>query len=300
MMDVRRREVPPRRSRRSAGQGGASPLRTAKPARQWNFRWLKPLLLWLVYGGLFSGIVASIVWLDPKTRLENLMNRPIAGVSVESEFKYIAQQQTQQLVEQHLSPTFLELDMLGLKKALEANPWIDKVIIARTWPDKLLVRIQEQKPIARWGTEGFINMRGEIVRVSDAAQLTSLPVFDCEERYAAEVMQQYQVIKNIVAGNGFTPVRLTLDKTLAWTLEFSPALTIRLGREKTLEKLQNIAKILRTELSREVSRMSKIDMRYDNGFAVTWKEAPPVEPLATSPTAPATHKQEQTPSSAEE
>ena len=228
------------------------------------------------------------------------MNRPIAGVSVESEFKYIAQHQTQQLVEQHLSPTFLELDMLGLKSALEANPWIDKVIIARTWPDRLLVRIQEQKPIARWGTEGFINLRGEIVRVSDAARLTHLPVIDCEERYAAEVMQQYQVIKNIVMGNSLTPVRLTLDKTLAWTLEFSPALTIRLGREKTLEKLQNIAKILRTDLSREVARMSQIDMRYDNGFAVTWKDAPPAEPLATTPADPVQTKPEQTPSSAEE
>lgn len=300
MMDLRRREVPARRARRTSRQAGASAVRSSQPACEWNFRWLKPLVLWLIYGSLFSAIVASIIWLDPKTRLENLMNRPIAGVSVESEFKYIAQQQTQQLVEQHLSPTFLELDMLGLKNALEANPWIDKVIIARTWPDKLLVRIQEQKPIARWGTEGFINMRGEIVRVSDAARLTALPVIDCEERYAAEVMQQYQVIKNIVAGNGFTPVRLTLDKTLAWTLEFTPALTIRLGREKTLEKLQNIAKILRTELSREVTRMSQIDMRYDNGFAVTWKDAPLAEPLATSPSAPAASKPEQTPSSAEE
>jgi cell division protein FtsQ len=161
------------------------------------------------------------------------------------------------------------------------------------------VRIYEQKPIARWGTEGFINLRGEIVRVGDAAQLTQLPVIDCEERYAAEVMQQYQVIKNIVAANGYTPVRLSLDKTLSWTLEFTPALTIRLGREKTLEKLQNIAKILRTELSREVARMSQIDMRYDNGFAVTWKDAPPLEPLATSPAVP-TAKQEQIPSSAEE
>ena len=243
MMDVRRREVPPRRSRRSAGQGGASPLRTAKPARQWNFRWLKPLLLWLVYGGLFSGIVASIVWLDPKTRLENLMNRPIAGVSVESEFKYIAQQQTQQLVEQHLSPTFLELDMLGLKKRWK--PTLDRQSdYCPHLAGQIVSAHPRAKPIARWGTEGFINMRGEIVRVSDAAQLTSLPVFDCEERYAAEVMQQYQVIKNIVAGNGFTPVRLTLDKTLAWTLEFSPALTIRLGRKnprKIAKYSQNFA-----------------------------------------------------------
>ncbi|MEY4590575.1 MAG: Cell division protein FtsQ, partial [Pseudomonadota bacterium] len=236
---------------------------------QWSLAWLKPLLLWLIYGSLCSGIIASIVMLDPKTRLEQLMNRPIAGVSVESEFKYIDQPQTQSLVTQHLSPTFLELDMQGLKKALEANPWIDKVIVARTWPDRLLVRIQEQKPIARWGSEGFINMRGEIIRVSNTAHLSQLPLFDCEERYALELMQHYPVIKNIVAANGLTPVRLTLDKTLSWTLEFTPALTIRLGREKTLEKLQNMAKILRTDLTREVTRMSQIDMRYENGFAVT-------------------------------
>lgn len=299
MRDMRRREVTPTRARRPSRHAGASPLRSTKAPRQWNFGWLKPLLLWLIYGGLFSGIVASIIWLDPKTRLEQLMNRPIAGVSVESEFKYIAQQQTQDLVAKHLSPTFLELDMAGLKAALETNPWIDTVIIARTWPDRLVVRIQEQKPIARWGSEGFINMRGEIVRVGDAARLSQLPQIDCEERYAAEMMQKFQVIKSIVAANGFTPVRLSLDKTLAWTIEFNPALTVRLGREKTLEKLQNIAKILRTELSREVARMSQIDMRYDNGFAVTWKDAGALEPLATSPAAPAA-KPEPIPSSAEE
>lgn len=296
MMDMRRRDATPRLRPRAAG---ASPLRTTKPARQWNLSWIKPLCLWLVYGSLCAGIVASVIWLDPKTRLEQVMNRPIAGVSVESEFKYINQQQTQELVTAHLSPTFLELDMAGLKAALETNPWIDKVIIARTWPDKLLVRIQEQKPIARWGREGFINLRGELVRVSDVSRLAHLPELDCEERYAAELMQKYQIVKNIVSANGLTPTRLSLDKTLALTIEFSPALTIRLGREKTLEKLQNIAKILRTDLSREVARMHQIDMRYDNGFAVSWNDNVASEPLVTNPPANPI-KQEQISSSAEE
>jgi cell division protein FtsQ len=282
MIDMRRRTAVPPRPRRPSGREGASPLPRRKSARPWNFALLRKLLWGTLISALVVASVAGVVWLDPKSRLDQMMNRPITGVSVESEFKYISQEATQQLVAKHLAHTFLELDMPGLKAALENNPWIDKVIIARAWPDKLVVRIQEQRPIARWGNSGFVNMRGDIIRVEQTKALGHLPLFDAEDHHAADVMQQYLRIKSAVAANNLTPSVIVLDKTLSWTVEFTPALTIKLGREQALEKLQNIAKLLRTDLAREVSRMHQIDMRYDNGFAVTWKDSLP-DQVATTP-----------------
>ncbi len=272
MTPSRKRPTPSASGRQGTARVGASPI-THREKRKWNWGFLRITFKVGALLGLLVGLVVGFQALNPRAYLDQFMNRPIAGVSVESEFKFVSQVDAQAIVAARLPKTFLELDMLGIKNALEANPWVDKVMISRNWPDKLLVHIEEQKPIARWGTSGFLNLRGEVIKIDNVAALSSLPVFVADERYAKEVMQQYLLVKNIMALSNLKPQVLALDNTMAWTVEFNNGLTIKLGREKAIEKLQNISKILRGELAREMKHMRSIDMRYENGFAVAWKDA---------------------------
>ncbi len=269
----------------TSGRSGATPLpnRQPRPARQWNWRWLRRLsyrglLVALGYGGIYAA-----ERLEFKAWLDQFMDRPIAGVSVESEFKYISQADTQSVVASRLTKTFLELDMQGIKTALEANPWVDNVMVMRRWPDRLVVHIEEQKPIARWGQEGFLNRRGEIVQVPPTPALDGLPLFLADAQYAKEVMRQYLAVKNLVSPVNLVPQTLVLDNTKSWRIQFTSGLSITLGREKSLEKLKNISKILRTELAPELPHIKSIDMRYDNGFAVGWTDDVPPAAVARQP-----------------
>ena len=41
----------------------------------------------------------------------------------------------------------------------------DNAVVTRQWPDTLLIKIVEQQPIARWNSQDFLNLRGEIVKL---------------------------------------------------------------------------------------------------------------------------------------
>lgn len=281
-MQPQRKAAPYKPTAPASARSGATPLpnrqpKTARPSPWPGLgRWLLRLVGLSLLAGLGYGGFYAWQQLNVKAKLDQFMDRPIAGVSVESEFKYISQADTQTTVASRLTKTFLDLDMQGIKTALEANPWVDSVMVMRRWPDRLVVHIEEQKPIARWGDKGFLNMRGEIIEVPPNPVLDSLPLFLADPQYAKEVMQHYLLVKNFASQANLTPQMLALDNTKSWRIQFTSGLIITLGREKPLEKLKNISKILRTELVSELKHIKSVDMRYENGFAVAWKdESPP-------------------------
>jgi cell division protein FtsQ len=220
-----------------------------------------------------SALVATVAWTDPMARLQEAANRPITGVTIEGEFKYLSQDKIQGLLSERVAGSFLQLDMVGLKVELEHNPWIDKVTISRQWPDRLVVRIQEQQPIARWGENAFVNMRGDIIEVESNSVLSHLPLLKGNDRYARDVMQKYVQIARLLAPTELTLQAVHLDETLSWTLQLRGGLTVRVGREQVYEKLQRLLDVYPRELAAKSERIASIDLRYGNGFAVAWKDA---------------------------
>ncbi|HEY7771858.1 MAG TPA: FtsQ-type POTRA domain-containing protein [Marinagarivorans sp.] len=222
----------------------------------------------------------GIYRLEPLAIIQQHTNKPIASVNVQGDFKYVEQAKIEALVAEKLTDTFLELDIVGLKDHLEKHPWIDRAIVTRQWPDTLLIKISEQQPIARWNSKDFLNLRGEIVNLADKTELNHLPLLKADDRYAEKVMQQYVLVAKLLGNYKFAPLVLELDNTLAWSLEVSPAIEVRLGRDDVLVKLQRLMQVLTTELVDQVRNIEAVDMRYKQGFSVAWKQ--PLEMDAAS------------------
>ena len=217
----------------------------------------------------------TIYRLDPLTLIKNYTNKPIAHVTVEGDFKYVTREYIETRVADKLTDTFLDLDIVALKKYLEKSDWIDQVVVARQWPDTLLIKIIEQQPIARWNDKSFLNFRGEIVNLKHKTELNHLPLLQAEDRYSERVLQQYVLIAKLLGNYKFAPLVLELDNTLSWTLTISHGITIRLGRDATLEKVQQLMQVFQLYFVDNLTNVSVIDMRYKQGFAVGWKTSPP-------------------------
>lgn len=222
--------------------------------------------------GLIVLAVFSLNQIQPLKIIREYTNKPIASISIQGEFKYISQGDIEVLVAQKLTNTFLELDIMALKGHLESHPWIDRAVVARQWPDTLLIKVREQQPIARWNNKGFLNLRGEIVNLSNKTELNHLPLLRANDRYTKRVMQQYVLIVKLLSEYKFAPLVLELDNTLSWSLVVSPAIIIRLGREDTIEKLQRLMRVLQGDLKNKVNQMAAVDMRYQQGFAISWSK----------------------------
>lgn len=239
-----------------------------------HFAFLLGLMKVVVLGGVFAGVATALVWFDPQSKIAQLTDRPINAIQIEGSFRYLSKHATEDVVEQLVSGSFLDLDINQLKNELEQNPWIDSVAVTREWPDKLIVKVVEQQPIARWGEKGFLNMRGDIVHVEKTTKIDALPSFSGADSRARQIMQQYVSMGKLLAQSELELAAVDLDSTLAWTLTLDTGITIKLGQDKVWEKLQYLVVAKNGALGENFAKVQNIDMRYPGGFAVAWKEAP--------------------------
>lgn len=258
---------------------GASRVATKRSSAA-PLRFFRGLLKVAVLASVLVGVALALVWFDPQSKIEQVTHRPINEIQVEGSFRYLSEGATREVVEQLVSGSFLDLDIELLKQELELNPWVDSVSVAREWPDKLVVKVIEQQPIARWGENAFLNMRGDIVRVEKAAKIEALPSFSGHDTYAKDIMQQYLSMGRWLAQSGLELNAISLDQTRSWTLTIDHGITVKLGRERLWEKLQFLLAAEKGELGDNLEKVKAIDMRYPGGFAVAWQDAPEGQAVA--------------------
>ena len=219
-------------------------------------------LLCLIALGLGAYFVA-----DPVKRL---LERPLASVMVEGDFYYISKERAMELLSAELDGEFLQLDLMHLKDVLENEPWVEHASLVRRWPDTLEVKITEQQPIARWGKEGFLNQRGEIIRVADISMLDNLPLLEGDEIDASEIMQQYQDMSQLLRSRKLDVVALKSDKKKSWRLVLTGGVEVAIGRGQMMEKMRRFITAYDQHLNKYWEDVGAIDVRYTNGVAVQW------------------------------
>lgn len=227
----------------------------------------------IIYRGLGLGLLlsafAGIAYFvtDPLTRL---LERPLKSVAVEGQFQYLPKDRAMELIEREIDGDFLQLNLNRLKTELQEDPWVDHVYLSRRWPDTLVVKIAEQTPIARWDANGFLNQRGEIIRVKETDKLLGLPWLQGNEINAREIMQQYQDLSTLLRSRGLEIVALKCDNKKSWRLTLKNDKEIAIGREEVMEKLRRFVTVYDKFLSSVWSDVKAIDVRYSNGVSVEW------------------------------
>ena len=70
---------------------------------------------------------------------------------------------------------------------------------------------------------------------------------------------------------------LTMDARGAWSIELDSGQEIQLGRRNVEERLDRLFKVAVPLLTPEFERVTRVDLRYTNGFAVGWLEEPDLQ-----------------------
>ena len=230
----------------------------------WSFAWVNRKLGVVVF---VIGLCFGIYWVSEP--IAKVFERPIKSVVVEGEFNFITKQRATELIGNEIDDDFLQLDLMRIKNALLSDPWVESVTLNRRWPDTLVVKVSEQKPIARWG-DGFLNQRGEIVLIDDASQLSGLPWLQGSEADAPEILQQYQDLSQLLRSRGLEVIALKCDNKKSWRLTIKNHVEIALGRDQVMEKMRRFVTVYDTHLGKVWQDVKAIDLRYTNGVAVRW------------------------------
>lgn len=203
------------------------------------------------------------------------MGKPVSDVMVTGEFSYITKQQVADRISGAIGTGFLELDLESIREELEHDPWVDRAAIKRRWPSTLEVAVIEHKPIARWGRTDVLNHRGEIIHLpSDRTgeqQLQSLPLLLGSDDVAQTVMTQYQNMMQVLAPSGLAVTELSLSETQGWSLKLKNV-AVNIGRDRVMDKIGTLLLVYERELKQRWHEVETVDLRYESGIAVSWKE----------------------------
>ncbi|MBB3169100.1 cell division protein FtsQ/DivIB [Simiduia aestuariiviva] len=219
-------------------------------------------------------VIGLLVWLSPMivNQAVTLWDRPVQEVAIEGSFSLVTRAHIANLLADNIHTGFWKIDIQALQRELEQDPWIKTVSIRRRWPDRLMVEVQEQTPIARWGDRGFVNNTAELILVDNLGEaLQNLPRLDAEDRALGKLMQNYQTIAELMGARNLKLAHIELDSRGSWRVTLSDGVKIVFGRHRLQERMRLFAKIYDVKLAEHWQDVASVDVRYNNGAAVGWR-----------------------------
>lgn len=223
------------------------------------------------FARIFGFVVAIAIVVLTYEFSSNLLNRPIASITIDGPFQRVSALQIEEAISEELQHGFLSADLGLLRQMIINLPWIDQATVARRWPNQLQISVTEQTPAACWGENGLLNTRGELF-VTDARHVPAeLPRLSGPEDQAAAVAKRYLQIREQLIPLGLDVRRLHLDARGAWDMTLQNGVEVRLGRQNVDQRTSLFLDVAADIVSSREAEIEFVDMRYSNGFTIGWK-----------------------------
>ncbi len=211
-----------------------------------------------------------IHWSDLHQKATAVIHKPVEHIAIKGQFNLVEKTEIQKLVSSALEGDFMNIDLLALKRAIEKNPWVHKADLNRAWPSSLEIKITEQKPIARWNNEGFLNQYGDLIYADINDRLQEQPVLNGTPENSHVVAKMYLDLSIELAKYQLKINELTLSSQYSWSLVLKNGVKLVFGENDVIIKLSKFLYVYDQHLRAYFNTVKKIDLRYDNGLAVAW------------------------------
>jgi cell division protein FtsQ len=247
--------------RSSKAKGASVPM--PKQSRQGSFAFIGKLLVAVLGLGLTAMAIVGI-----RQAVLTVNAQKIETVQIEGPLERVDEESVKSAVNRFVATSLVAIDLDQLKQELEADPWIHTVSIRREWPGTLILRIEEEVAIARWGDNQLLNPKGQIFRPEEISQYMQLPLLSGPPGSESGVMAQYQQFNQLLYPLGVRIRDLNRNARGALTLTLTNGVVVRLGRNDVLARMRRLVAFLKSEFRDQVDRLQTIDLRYRNGLAV--------------------------------
>lgn len=177
------------------------------------------------------------------------------------------------VVSSHLGEGLALIDLAVLRAEIEAMDWVASASLKRSWPDRLVLSIQEHKPRARLDDGRFLTEAGAVVALDGVVDADRLPYLAVAPAHAKEALAAFERLRDGLTGTRLRPASLKRDTRGSWTLIGEDGAAFRLGKEAPETQLERLRDAVLPALGARIERVAYVDMRYGNGFAVGWDDS---------------------------
>ncbi|HYM87341.1 MAG TPA: cell division protein FtsQ/DivIB, partial [Pseudoxanthomonas sp.] len=187
----------------------------------------------------------------------------------------------------HAKPGFFAVRLQDAQDAVEKLPWVERAEVRKRWPDVIEIEVVEHKPFARWGKDRLLSEHGRLFPIPKGMALAALPQLGGPDSQVGEVVTLYNESRELFAPIGFKVDSLVMDRRGSWSLALSNGTEVVVGRADARPRLGRFARMLPQLLARNALPLQRADLRYTNGFALSWATKPATAELPSSQPSPA-------------
>lgn len=196
---------------------------------------------------------------------------PVRSVRFEGPFQYVGRDEVLEAVAPLARGNYFLADLDGIRREMQALPWVLRASVRRRWPDTVEVHFTEQRLVAQWGDGVWLNADAELVRLPGPNLPGSLPRLTGPEGAHAQVLAQYTRFASLLAPARQQIAALGLSSRRTWTLTLDNGLVVVVGREQPEARLARFARVYGETLAGQAGAVKQVDLHYTNGFSVEWR-----------------------------
>lgn len=224
-----------------------------------------------VVAGLLVLIIAAWQgWLEVKAQGADWL--PVKYVRIEGAFQYIAKDKMKQVLDEHVRNGFYNTDIQQIQISVKALPWVESVWVKRVWPDAINIRINEQTPVARWGSNALLNERGEVFKPNKINDFNVLPLLVGPEGYEIKMLDLMNEMSIKLEQQDLALAEFHINERRAWSIKLQNEMLLNAGRNQPLKKIQRFLNSIDLITKEQITKIAVVDLRYSNGYALTWKQ----------------------------
>jgi cell division protein FtsQ len=214
---------------------------------------------------LLIGLSVILVMLGASRYLLHSEVFPLNKVQISATPKRVPTELIKQVVAEQIKGNFFTVDLNKTRAQFEHLPWVRKVSVRRKFPWSLEVELEEQVALARWNGNELVNTHGEIFK--DKTDQV-LPAFFGQPNTSSQVTSLYEEFSKTLLPLKQQITQISLSPRFAWQLRLNNGMVLELGREHMQQRLEKFVSVYPYSLSTLSQSVTRIDLRYQNGFAV--------------------------------
>lgn len=215
---------------------------------------------------------------------------PIKHVKIDGAFQYLSKDELKATLEPLVTIGFFDADVQAIHDVLMQMIWVENTTVNRVWSDTLKIKIQEKRPIVRWGDEELLSSHGDIIKPTDISQFAHLPILYGVQGQELKSLEIMKGVNTALSDQEMSMAEFSINNRWAWKIKLTTGLEILLGRDDQLKKLQRFIKTLGVLGRDQINAMVIVDLRYPNGYAVSWKPDSPAIDWKNLPAAQAANR----------